>query len=297
MWREWFNFRQSDRRAILILAVAIVAMLCLRTLLPRDELRLAEMTDTVAGQLDTPIKEEPVVAIRMHRFNPNVADSLELLSVGLPPRVAHNILRYREAGGSFRQPSDLARIYGMKDTLFARVEPYIDIPTERKTMKNKVADVASLSARQSDTTRRSHPYAEYMRNKLKPGEFVELNTADTTQLMRIPGIGPVYAQMIVNYRRQLGGFHDVAQLHELEALPENIGDWVQVTEPAKEVLRINHMTLTQLRSHPYLTFYQARAIVEYRKREGNIRDIRQLLFLEGFSKADVERLRPYLSLE
>lgn len=297
MWREWFNFRQSDRRAILILSVAIVAVLCLRILLPRDEVRLTAMTDTVASQLDAPAKEGPVVAIRMHRFNPNVADSLELLSVGLPPRVARNILRYREAGGSFRQPSDLARIYGMEDTLFARVKPYIDIPAVKKATKHEVADAVGLQATLPDTARRTHPYAGYMQNKLKPGEFIELNTADTTQLMRIPGIGPVYAQMIVNYRQQLGGFHDVAQLHELEVLPENIGDWVQVVEPAKEVLRINHMTVTQLRSHPYLTFYQARAIVEYRKREGNIRDIQQLLFLEGFSKADVERLRPYLSFE
>lgn len=297
MWREWFNFQQSDRRAILILSVAIVAVLCLRALLPRDELRLAEMTDTVAGQLDTPTKKEPVVAIRMHRFNPNTADSLELLSVGLPPRVARNILRYREAGGRFRRPSDLARIYGMEDTLFAQVKPYIEIPAERKAAMHEIVDVASLSAIKPDTARRSHPYAEYMQKKLKPGEFVELNTADTTQLMRIPGIGPVYAQMIVNYRRQLGGFHNVAQLHELEVLPENIGDWVHVAEPAREVLRINHMTVTQLRSHPYLTFYQARAIVEYRKREGDIRSVQQLMFLEGFSKADVERLQPYLSFE
>lgn len=297
MWREWFNFQQSDRRAILILTVAIVAVLCLRALLPRDELRLAEMTDTVAGQLDTSTKMEPVVAIRMHRFNPNVADSLELLSVGLPPRVARNILRYREAGGRFRRPSDLARIYGMEDTLFAQVEPYIDIPVEKKAAMHEMVDVASLSAIKPDTARRSHSYAEYMQNKLKPGEFVELNSADTTELMRIPGIGPVYAQMIVNYRHQLGGFHNVAQLHELEVLPENIGDWVHVAKPASEVLRINHMTLTQLRSHPYLTFYQARAIVEFRKREGDIRSVQQLMFLEGFSKADVERLRPYLSFE
>ena len=60
---------------------------------------------------------------------------------------------------------------------------------------------------------------------------------------------------------------------------------------------INKVSLSALRAHPYLTFYQARAIVELRKREGNIRSIRQLLFLDEFTEADIARLSPYLSFE
>ena len=76
-----------------------------------------------------------------------------------------------------------------------------------------------------------------------------------------------------------------------------LGDWVHVSAPATEKLRVNRLSVTQLRSHPYLTFYQARAIVDLRKREGNIRSARQLLFLDEFTEADIERLQPYLSFE
>lgn len=146
-------------------------------------------------------------------------------------------------------------------------------------------------------TRRKNPYANYMQNKYKPGKFVDLNTADTTELMRIPGIGPVRAKHIVEYRQSLGGFHSIAQVHEAYDLPEHLGDWVHISKPMIEPLHVNKAALAKLNSHPYLTFYQARAIVELRRREGRIRSARQLLFLEEFTEEDIARLAPYLSFE
>ena len=72
---------------------------------------------------------------------------------------------------------------------------------------------------------------------------------------------------------------------------------MHISTPTINKLYINKVTLSQLRAHPYLTFYQARAIVELRKREGDIRSIRQLLFLDEFTEADIERLTPYLTFE
>lgn len=309
MWRDWFTFSRQDRRAIFLLTVLIVlvmALLYTKSLWHGAHTVPLSSADSVAIARLQPEASQPIVQVALHPFNPNTADSLELLSVGLPPYVARNILRYRKAGGVFRRPDDLARIYGLHDTTFARVRPYIDIPSERPMERRPDAprvgtDPDGLSAaitESLDTPRREHPYAEYMRAKHKPGEFVDLNTADTTELMRIPGIGPVYARMIVEYRQRLGGYHSVAQLRELDAsLPNDLGDWVHVSAPSTEKLRVNRLSVTQLRSHPYLTFYQARAIVDLRKREGNIRSARQLLFLDEFTEADIERLTPYLSFE
>ena len=99
------------------------------------------------------------------------------------------------------------------------------------------------------------------------------------------------------YRERLGGYHSIVQLRELEVLPEELGDWVHVSAPPAAMLNVNKLSLTQLRSHPYLSFYQAKAIVELRKREGHIRSVRQLLFLDEFSESDIERLTPYLSFD
>ena len=294
MWRDWFTFSKQDQRGILLLAALIIIVLILLWTKPMwqhqkpyepytpDSLLLSP---TNLHQKSTPIK------VALHPFDPNTADSLELLSVGLSPYVTRNILRYRKAGGVFRKPSDLARIYGMHDTIFTHIEPYITIPTKKHTAE------LPRSATSPDTARREHPYADYMRAKYKPGTFVDLNTADTTELMKIPGIGSVRARHIVEYRQALGGYHSIAQAHEAYDLPEHLGDWVHISTPTIKKLHINKASLTQLKAHPYLTFYQARAIVELRKREGNIRSVRQLLFLNEFTEADIARLTPYLSFE
>ena len=291
MWRDWFTFSRQDRRAILLLAVLIVIALTLLWTKPIWYHRKpyeAYSSDSLLQSISELVQDETVALFAPHRFDPNTADSLELLSVGLSPYVARNILRYRKAGGFFREPDDLARIYGLHDTVFARIKPYIAIPLSLEEQQAVVV---------SDTMRRKHPYASYMQAKYKPGKFVELNTADTTELMKIPGIGPVRAQKIVAYRRSLGGFHYISQVHEAYDLPEHLGDWVHISVPKVEKLYINKSSLSQLQAHPYLNFYQARAIVELRKREGDIRSIRQLLFLNEFTKADLVRLEPYLSFE
>lgn len=303
MWRDWFTFSRQDRRAIILLATLIVVAIVLLWTKPmwhREEATVLLGTDSVAMRLESPTPQQPIVKIEPRPFNPNTADSLELLSVGLPPRVARNILRYRKAGGEFRRPEDLARIYGLHDSVFARVKPYVAIPQPTELSKGEsLADVPEPLPMMlpSDTMQREHPYAEYMRAKYKPGQFVDLNRADTSELMKIPGIGPVYAKMIVDYRERLGGYHSIVQLRDLEVLPEDLGDWVHVSTPPAAMLNVNRLSLTQLRSHPYLSFYQAKAIVELRKREGHIRSARQLLFLDEFSEADIERLTPYLSFE
>lgn len=302
MWRDWFTFSRQDRRAILLLSVLIViamALLWTKPLWHDEDAYEAHVPDSMLQSSDVALDETHIVHVVPHIFNPNTADSLELLSLGLSPYVVRNILRYRKVGGVFRRPDDLARIYGLHDTVFARVKPYIDIPSEasREKATSKVVVVNEPVLIPIDTARREHPYSEYMKAKLKPGEFVDLNTADTATLVKIPGIGPVYARMIVDYRRRLGGFHHVGQLRELEGLPENLGDWVHVSTPHMGSLHINTLSVTQLRSHPYLTFYQAKAIADLRKREGDIISERQLLFLDEFTEADIERLRPYLSFD
>lgn len=303
MWRDWFTFSRQDRRAVILLATLIVVTVTLLWMKPmwhREEATVQPGTDSAAMRLASHSPEQPIVRIDPRPFNPNTADSLELLSVGLSSRVVRNILRYRKAGGEFRRPEDLLRIYGLHDSAFVRVRPYITIPQPTEfSAGEQLADVPEplpmmLS---SDTMKREHPYAEYMRAKHKPGQFVDLNRADTSELMKIPGIGPVYAKMIVDYRERLGGYHSIVQLRDLEVLPEDLGDWVHVSTPPAAILNVNKLSLTQLRSHPYLSFYQAKAIVELRNREGHIRSLQQLLFLDEFSESDIERLTPYLSFE
>lgn len=132
-------------------------------------------------------------------------------------------------------------------------------------------------------------------SKSRPLEPLDLNTLDSTGLVKLPGIGPATALKIIRYRERLGGYTDISQLTEIEGLPDSLMKWFIITDtvPIRKV-PVNKATLTELRRHPYLDFYQARAIVEFRNERGMIKGPGQLSFMEEFSAQDLDRLIPYL---
>jgi competence protein ComEA len=53
-----------------------------------------------------------------------------------------------------------------------------------------------------------------------PGTPLDLNTATVEQFQELPGVGPVLARRIVDYRTQHGGFRGVEQLREVTGIGE-----------------------------------------------------------------------------
>ena len=124
------------------------------------------------------------------------------------------------------------------------------------------------------------------REKLAPGQTIELNTADTTALQKVPGIGPYYARRIVKFRALLGGFAHV-----------ELAPWFTVDARRIHRMAINRLPEDSLRRHPYINYAQARVIVRQRRRNGPIGRWEDLALLEEFSTTDRGRLEPYLSFE
>ena len=131
--------------------------------------------------------------------------------------------------------------------------------------------------------------------KSRPVEALDLNALDSSELVRLPGIGPATAMKITGYRERLGGYSGITQLAEIEGLPDSLMKWFIITDtiPIRKIA-VNTATLTQLRRHPYIDFYQARAIVEFRRERGMIKGPEQLSFMEEFTTQDLIRLEPYL---
>ena len=150
-------------------------------------------------------------------FDPNTADSTQFLRLGLRPWQVRNIYKYRAAGGRYRKPTDFARLYGLTLKQYKRLEPYIRI--EKEVM---AADVYG-------NIREEYPRHHYdYPVKLRKGEHININTADTAQLMTVPGIGSYYARQIVRKRARLGGFASPKQLLEIEGFPETALEYLEV---------------------------------------------------------------------
>lgn len=222
---------------------------------------------------------------KLSAFDPNTADSTLLLSLGLQPWQVRSIYRYRAKGGIYRQPSDFARLYGLTVKQYKELLPYIRISDEYKPAAEVYGRTDAVKSGR-DTLR--YPV------KLQPGQYVTLDDADTASLRKVPGIGRYYASRIVRYRNDLGGYVSVAQLSEIEGIPEAALSYFRVTGGAVRKLNLNRLTLNELKHHPYINFYQARRIIDYRRLKGPLHSIDDLRLLKDFSQRDIERLRPYV---
>jgi len=135
--------------------------------------------------------------------------------------------------------------------------------------------------------------------KFAQGTVIDINTSDTLQLMKIPGIGSSFAKRITSYRNLLGGFYRLEQLQEVygmyEELYEKIIPYMQTSTDEITKIPVNTASLDKLRSHPYINFYQAKAIIEIRKKKGKLENINELYLLEEFTEEDLERIKPYLA--
>ena len=131
--------------------------------------------------------------------------------------------------------------------------------------------------------------------KLQPEERVVLNLADTAQLRKVPGIGSHFARKIVEYRERLGGYYRVQQLLEIEDFPETaVGFFIIPDETELRKININRLSLNELKKHPYLNFYQARQIVDFRRLHGRLDNLQQLSLSRDFPPEAIERLEPYV---
>lgn len=298
MWKDFFYYTRSERRVILLLlAIALLLlgiwaiMEYLRPVEVPVTLSESEEIDSFLANLEeqekirkshTPKNEISAV---LQPFDPNTADSVLLRQLGLPVYIVRNILKYRAKGGVFRSPESFSRIYGLKEEVYQKLKPYITI-----------APLVSVSHVRTDTFRQLKDTIPYV-PKYEEGTIVDLNKADTSILKRIPGIGSTLARMIVVYRQRLGGFYDVSQLQEVPHVGVELNKWFVVTPAGLHKIQVNSASLDKLRSHPYMDFYKAKAIMEYRRKRGKIKGLSQLSMFEEFTEKDLKRLSPYLTFE
>lgn len=234
------------------------------------------------------------LADRLFPFDPNTADSTTLLRLGLKPWQVRGIYRYRAHGGRFRKREDFARLHGLTLEQYHRLEPYITI--RREVM---AADVIGKSApatqdyRPSGTAASTSARRHYPQKLALDDAKVDINTADTTLLKRIPGIGSYFARRIVELRQRRKTFVTPEDLLAIRNFPEHSLAYMTASHDFPP-LRVNSMTEQELQSHPLLTRTQAKDITALRRTSGSIRSTQDMMFLPSFTPEQLTRLSPFL---
>lgn len=160
------------------------------------------------------------------RFNPNTVSVSDLCRLGFTEKQAESIDSYRRKGGRFWRPGDFAKSYVVSDTLFRRLEKYIDIPL----VDINVADSAAFDALPG--------IGGYFASKMVTYREKLGGYSDIVQLMEI-------------YHLDKEKFAKFSDLVEVRQRPTPFRLW--------------SMPVDSLRRHPYVRdFRTANAIVLYR---------------------------------
>lgn len=135
--------------------------------------------------------------------------------------------------------------------------------------------------------------AEAYLPKLKPGATVDLNSADTTLLKRVPGIGSSFARRIVKYRDLLGGYYVVEQLQEVYGMDRERYDAIHPYFTVGTAVRPLTLTIDSISYHPYLSWRHKRTLRRLLEAEQPL-DWSHLMATGDFTRDDSLRLAPYM---
>ena len=315
------RFNSSDRDAAIVLALVIIVSIVLFPHLseqdkgnmsfnssPNSKLTSSppnSKLSTLNSQLSTVNCQSSTVNCQLFKFDPNTATESQLLSLGLSQREVRNILKYRARGGRYRVKEDFARVYGLTLEKYRQLEPYIAIKPQImaadviKREKNS-PHPSSLSPHPSSlsphpSSLNPQPSAVGLRasRKLRYGETVDINSADTAMLKRIPGIGDYYAMRIVELRKRKQVFSSPEELLAIRNFPETALTYMTASQDFPAIY-INCWSQKQLASHPLLNYTQARDIISLRRLSGPITSATDLAALPSFSPALIEKITPLL---
>jgi competence protein ComEA len=302
--RNYFTFNRRERRGVYVLIIVILILsithLFIRLtpgeIAPLTEEELAVIADFEAYQKAAKLKEIDEIEIRAttteevewKSFDLNRVSVSELEAFGLEHRIAQRIDNYRTKGGKFYNIEDVARIYDMPTNWLEAASGYLEFPTRENEVKT--GKYQAFQPRDSIT------------HKKKPViSVIDLNDADSAALVSVPWIGPFYAKEIVKLRTGLGGFRSYDQLTEIymirdEAI-ESLIKYSTIDETKIIMININKCDVASLGKHPYLTWKQAKTIINYRFQHGEFKTIEGIKETDVISDSVYVKIAPYLTTE
>ncbi|HVM87841.1 MAG TPA: helix-hairpin-helix domain-containing protein [Puia sp.] len=309
--KEYFSFTKKERTGIFILlAVIMIVFLVphffLQQKVKSDKQAFEQFKNEIAqlkpekkdsdkhdnlnsGQEDAyekkyDNKSAHKEATELFYFDPNTATADEWKKLGMPHKTIKTILHYISKGGKFLKPDELKKIYGLSLDKYEQLFPYIKIKNEYASQK---ADTANISTQKK--------FTQY---KHKEPEPIDINEADTSSFLMLPGIGSRLANRIINFRNRLGGFYSAEQVAETYNLPDStfqkIKPFLKVGSKSVNKININTADVSDLKVHPLIKWNIANAIVQYRQQHGNYKSIEDLQQITIITPEIFEKISPYL---
>lgn len=301
--KEYFSLSNDEQRGIIVLLLGITLISIAPKLYqvfrhstetPKNNTQLlaqfyTQKDDTTTVNLFEENKKTTATQRQLFPFNPNTTSKNELIQLGFSEKTASTLLNYRNKGGKFYKKEDLKKVYGVSEKLYTAIEPYIQIENEKASKKPSYTENKTVAIPKEDKPAIS-----------KEAVYININTADSTTLRKINGIGAVYASRIIKYRNLLGGFTNTNQLLEVYGISEEVYQNIlpQIyAEGNLTTININTVNWNTLKNHPYISKEKAGIITKYVTTHGTVKNLDEILNTSIFTKEEIEKIQPYLSIK
>lgn len=310
MWNllnEYFSFTKKERRGIIYVVSIIIILIILPHFFhyfTKNEIVDSNQFEKEIAQLKidsssknnsknyrqyyndyTPAYKNEVIKKEVFYFDPNTASEDEWLRLGIRKRTAETIRKYISKGGRFYKPEDIKKIYGFSETDAERLIPYVSIKNIKKDFPETESKFSSNKSYQS----------KYII------QTVDINMADTSDYIALPGIGSKLSKRIIAFRQKLGGFYSIEQVGETYFLPDSIFQKIKkylvIKDSSIKKININKASVDEMKAHPYINYNIANAIYQYRQQHGDYKSVQELKKIMTVTDDFYNKTAPYFSIK
>ena len=314
MWRQflkdYFSFTRKERFGIISVVAVILLLIILPLFFPyfikKEKTDASQFAKEIAQlRLDTsskkvyankhseeyyndytPANQKYSSKSEVFFFDPNTASIDEWRRLGVREKTANTIQKYISKGGKFYKPEDIKKIWGLSEKDAERLIPYVSIKEIKREYpqyeKKEFAEKVNYTAKNTI-------------------QKVDINSADTTQYIALPGIGSKLSKRIIAFREKLGGFYSIDQIGETYLLPDStfqkIKPYLVVDSKAIKKMNINSASVEEMKSHPYLRYNTANAIFQYRQQHGRFNSVDEIKKIMTVDDDLYKKIYAYLTVE
>lgn len=198
------DIKENIRGALLLVPLLLIAVTLLHIARPADRYTPPEPYNSESV---TPISNDSTQRkIELKTFDPNEADYRTMIDAGVPRNIAVSLIKWREAGKVFRIREDVALCYGMSDSLYFVLEPYITIGERYRITKKP----------DNDLTPKYRPSADSVVITYQPFSLDSVST----DYLRTIGFTRREAELVIRYRDMIGGYRSIEEFAECYAVGE-----------------------------------------------------------------------------
>lgn len=290
-------FTKSNRRGLIYLLPLLAIVALLATLAEpghksssdnssTDKNKSLQTADADSIKVADTVRVESVATFT---FDPNTATFEEFVALGLTKSTAASIIKYRRRGKVFSIPEEFAACYGINDSTYQALKPYISIAPEfePKPFEYKTG---------TQSHRKSHNYTK--RDTLIHYKPFRIDTV-TVAFLRTIGFSHRRATAFIRYRDMRGGLRNIEEVRECYVIPsvecDTLARYIifpesQTRTTSDSKIELNRADSASLRSIYGIGEKSVVEIMEYRRKLGGFVRVEQLAEVKSVTESNFEKI-------